>query len=61
MFSKLPDLHAHVPRRTVMGNYVIDEEIVTGLRDGRTLKATAIYEVGDGLISRVWFIDGGVE
>lgn len=61
MFTQLPHLHAQVPRRIAMGNYVIDEEIVTGLPEGRTLKATAIYEVRDGLIARVWFIDGGIE
>ncbi|WP_447726189.1 amidohydrolase family protein [Sphingomonas koreensis] len=60
LFAQLPDLHAQVPRRIAMGNYVIDEEIVTGLPDGRVLNATAIYEVRDGLISRVWFIDSGV-
>lgn len=61
MFSKLPELHAHVPLRRVIGNYIIDEEVVSGLPGGRVLKATAIYEVSDGLISRVWFIDGGAQ
>lgn len=58
MFQQMPDLHARVQRRIAMGNHIIDEEIVTGLPEGRTLSATAIYEVRDGLISRVWFIDG---
>ncbi len=59
MFTELPDLHARVPRRIVVGNYVIDEEIVSGLPDGQVFQATAIYEVSDGRISRVWFIEGG--
>lgn len=59
MFTQLAGLHAQVPRRIVMGDYVIDEEVVTGLPEGRTISATAIYEVRNGLISRVWFIDGG--
>jgi len=61
MFAQLPDLHAQVPRRIVMGNHVIDEEIVTGLPNGRVLNATAVYEVRDGLITRVWFIDGATK
>lgn len=60
MFEQLPNLHARVLRRIVVGDHVIDEEIVTGLPEGRTLSATAIYEVRDGRISRVWFIYGGV-
>lgn len=56
LFSRVPTLHAQVPRRIVSGNYVIDEEVVTGLPNGATVRATAIYEVRDGLISRVWFI-----
>jgi imidazolonepropionase-like amidohydrolase len=59
MFANLPDLHAEVPRRIVAGNHVIDQEVVTGLPGGETMRATAIYEVQDGLIARVWFIEGG--
>ena len=58
MFAELPDLHAHIPRRIVTGNHVVDEEIVTGLRGGARATGTAIYELRDGRISRVWFIDG---
>ena len=59
MYEQLPQLHAEVPRRITMGDFVIDEEIVTGLPGGVTIRATAIYEIKDGLIRRVWFIDGG--
>jgi imidazolonepropionase-like amidohydrolase len=61
LFTGSPALHAQVPRRIVAGNHVIDEEVVTGLPGGGTIRATAIYEVVDGLISRVWFIDGGAQ
>lgn len=61
MFAETLNLHAHVPRRIAMGNYVIDEEVVTGQPDGATIHATAIYEVRDGLIARVWFIQGPEE
>lgn len=56
LFAATPDLHAYVPRRIATGDYVIDEEIVTGVPGGATVRATAIYEVRDGLITRVWFI-----
>jgi hypothetical protein len=59
LFAETPALHAEVPQRIVMGNHVIDEEVVTGLPGGRTVRATAIYEVRDGLIANVWFIDPG--
>jgi len=36
---------------------VIDHEEVTGMPDGRTVRAVAIYEVRDGKIRNVWFID----
>jgi hypothetical protein len=58
LFAENPALHAQVPRRIIVGNHVIDEEVVTGLPGGNTIRATAIYEVLDGLISRVWFIGG---
>jgi imidazolonepropionase-like amidohydrolase len=58
MFAGAADLHAQVPTRIVAGNYVIDEEVVTGLPGGRTIRGTAIYEVRDGLIARVWFLGG---
>ncbi|WP_166038855.1 amidohydrolase family protein [Sphingosinicella sp. YJ22] len=55
MFERAPALHAYVPRRIAVGNYVIDEEIVSGLPEGRRIRGAAIYEVRDGLITRVWF------
>ena len=59
MFQELTALHAWVPRRIAMGNYVIDEEMVSGFPNGAIYCATAIYEVKDGRIANVWFIDGG--
>jgi imidazolonepropionase-like amidohydrolase len=56
LFEAAPALHAEVPRRIVTGDHVIDEEVITGLPGGARLRATAIYEVKDGLIARVWFI-----
>jgi hypothetical protein len=51
----LPDLHAKVVSRMVLGNKVIDHEHVTGLPDG-SFEAAAIYEVVGERIQTVWFI-----
>ena len=57
MFERLPDLHAEVTERIVLGRYAIDRERVTGLPDGETAEVVAIYEVNaDGKIARVWFM-----
>jgi hypothetical protein len=47
-----PDLHARLVQRVVMGNMVIDHEVVTrNLPQGRgTVELVAIYEVRDGKI-----------
>lgn len=50
----LPNLHAEVVNRMVVGNTVVDHEHVTGLQDG-VMEAIAVYLVTDGLISTVWF------
>ena len=55
-FAGAPNLRATVTRRIVQGDYVIDHEHVTGLPDGGEVRAVAIYEVRDGKIQGVWFI-----
>lgn len=54
MFSSIPDLNAEIVNRTIIGNKVIDKEKVTA--NGNVFYAVAIYEVTDGLISKVTFI-----
>ncbi len=54
MFEKVPDLNAEIVNRIVLGNKVIDKEKVT--INGKIYYAIAIYEVKDGLISKVTFI-----
>lgn len=54
LFDKTPDLNAKLLSRTVIGNKVIDHELVTA--NGSTFKAVAIYEVENGLINKVTFI-----
>lgn len=59
MFNRCPDLHCRLVKRIVCGNVAIDEELVTGQTKGKTVHATAIYQVTtDGLISRAWFVRG---
>ena len=56
MFRDSPQLRADIPHRIVAGDYVIDEEdisgmVVTGFPP--TMHAVAIYRVRDGLIHDV--------
>jgi len=52
----LPKLHADLVARIELGNKVIDHERVHGVRD-EPFEALAIYEVVDGVIRTVWFVD----
>lgn len=56
-FAWASQVHCEVVSRTVLGNKVIDHERVTGLPNGKTIEAVAIYEVENGLIRRVTFVD----
>ncbi|MFP4845700.1 nuclear transport factor 2 family protein [Winogradskyella sp. PE311] len=53
-FNRTPDLKATVKKRIVIGNKVIDEEQVTA--NGRIFNTVAIYEVVNGLINKVTFM-----
>lgn len=55
LFKKFPQNYAALLGRIVQGNTVIDQEKVTG-RGPNEVRATAIYEVKNGLIRRVWFV-----
>jgi hypothetical protein len=50
----LPELHAELVNRIVLGNKVFDHERVTGLKD-TPFEVVAVYEVIDGKIRTVWF------
>lgn len=49
------NLHAVVVNRTLLGDYIIDHEKVSGIRDG-IVEASIIYHISDGLIDKMWFI-----
>lgn len=53
-FNATPDLHCEIKSRTVTGNKVIDVEYLT--INGRNYSAVAVYEVQNGKISKVTFI-----
>lgn len=53
-FKQTPDLRAFIKNRIVIGNKVIDEEQVTA--NGNIFNAVAIYEIENGLIKKVTFI-----
>ncbi|WP_460219626.1 nuclear transport factor 2 family protein [Psychroserpens sp. MEBiC05023] len=53
-FNRVKDLRAFVKKRIVFGNKVIDEEQVTA--NGKILNAVAIYEVENGKIVKVTFM-----
>ncbi|NAY90574.1 steroid delta-isomerase [Muricauda sp. JGD-17] len=53
-FENTPDLHCEIKNRIVMGNKVIDEELV--MVNGSYINAVAIYEVDNGEIVKVTFL-----
>jgi len=59
MFGESPKLECRIVRREVQGDYVVDQELVTGIRGGDDVRAVAIYEVDYGKITRVWFLPKG--
>lgn len=56
MFARTPDLHCKLVNRMVMGNTVIDQELVTIDKDQPAVKAIAIYKIVDKKIAEVYFI-----
>ncbi len=54
-FQKLTALHCQLVKRMVVGNFVLDEEAITGT-GGDPIHAVAIYEVKNGKIAVVRFI-----
>ncbi|MGZ4163685.1 MAG: nuclear transport factor 2 family protein [Tumebacillaceae bacterium] len=57
LFVASPELHCTIVARTVVGNYVLDEEHVTGRRGNTGVgHVVAVYRVADGLIQHVRFL-----
>ena len=55
LFKNTPNLHCRIVNRIKINNKVIDNENVT--MNERLVEAVAIYEVTDGKIKKVTFID----
>jgi len=55
MFKNTPNLHCRIENRILINNKVIDKENVTA--NDRTLEAVAIYEVTNGKIQKVTFVE----
>ena len=57
LFETYPELRVEITTRIVQGRFVIDQEIVEGIPGAGDITAVAIYEVRDGKIQNVWFIE----
>ncbi|MFM8770511.1 MAG: nuclear transport factor 2 family protein [Candidatus Kapaibacterium sp.] len=55
-FAEKPTMHCRLVNRIVCPPFVIDEEDVAGLVDGKSVHAVATYECRDGKICRAWFL-----
>jgi imidazolonepropionase-like amidohydrolase len=56
LFSTQPNLHCEITQRIINGMFVVDKEKITGHRPGVQTEATAIYEIKDDKISKVYFL-----
>lgn len=54
--KQVPALHCEITNRIIQGNTIIDNEKVTGFGD-KPLEAVAIYNIENGKIRRVYFIE----
>lgn len=57
LFHTTPELHCRILTRLRIGNYTVDEEEVTGIKDSQTpIHAIAIYRVEEDKIVHVRFL-----
>jgi uncharacterized protein (TIGR02246 family) len=57
LFKNSPQLHSQVINRSVIGNNVLDYELITGRKNQKQpTKLIAIYEIENGLIQKATFI-----
>jgi hypothetical protein len=57
LFGRFPKLRVTVLKRILQGSFVIDQERAEGMGP-QPVTVTAIYEISEGKIVRVWFIEG---
>jgi len=56
-FEREPNLHCNITTRIIKDDTIIDHEEITGLKDGSTFKAVAIYKVINNKIAKVYFVE----
>ena len=56
LFERRSHLHARVASRMAVGDYVVDDEYVSGLNDTHELHVVVIYKVTAGHIAKIWFV-----
>ena len=56
LFKQFPGLHVQILNRISQGAFVIDQEQAEGMGPN-PITVTAIYEIAEGKIIRVWFIE----
>lgn len=56
MFAKMPNLHCELKGRIIQRNIVIDRESVSGMISNTKVEATAVYEIKNHKIIKVYFI-----
>jgi len=59
IFERAPGINAALTKRIIIQNKVIDEEFVTRRAGKADMRAVAIYEVHEGLITKVFFLKEG--
>jgi hypothetical protein len=55
-FKSTPDLYSELVSRTVTGNKVKDEVLITRVKGSKPMKATIYYQIEDGLITKMYFV-----
>jgi len=55
-FAESPSMEVKVSHRLLQGAYVIDQETISGLPGGQSIPVVAIYEIRDGRIRRLWYV-----
>jgi hypothetical protein len=53
-FAAHPETHVEIVNRIVVGEFVVDQEHITGLSDGSTIEAVVMYRVQNGQIVGCW-------
>lgn len=56
-FNNTPGLSADLIERTVTGNRVMDKVLISRVKGAEATKAHIMYEVEDGLIAKMYFIN----